>query len=193
MRISRHILILFLLSCAPPLAAQTVLFDGLTAGERNTEALLVPGVVTGDSYGLFAKLDYGILERVNLFGTVGGTLNGGAHANGGLGWSANFFQQSDAMPVNFGFFNSYTFQSGSGADALVTLAPIFSHSFDRDLGGRVTPYAGLSATLLVNAPGKIINGVVGVKITDISDRWDLITELQPGERTQFAAGLIFRF
>ena len=176
-----------------PASAQAVLFDGLTNGEGDVTALLAPAVITGDDYGLFARFDWGLRDRINLFGLGGARFNGGSHGLGGAGFSANLVQQG-SFPLNVGFFNSYIFQTGAGGpDAFITLAPVFSRSFDRSTGGRVTPYGGFAATILAGPGGTDVNGVLGVKVTDIGSKWDFIAELQPGERNQFALGFVFKF
>lgn len=186
--------VFLLLVVCTPVYAQTVLFDGITNGQKRGSVLLVPAVVTGNTYSTFAKFDYGITDRVDLFLLGGGTFNGGGHGFGGAGWSGNFYQQTSSFPVNFGFFNSFVFpiQTG-GPNAIVTVAPIFSHSIERSSGGRITPYGGVGATMLIGGPGTTVNGILGVKLTQIASRWDFIAELQPGESNQFALGFVFRF
>ena len=199
-KMRKHISLLFLfcfLSVAPA-TAQTVLFDGLVLADRQAAALLIPAVVTSDDYSLLGRLEYGIADRANFFALVGGRLNGGGTGLAGAGWAATFYRQTDALPLNFGFFNSYVFPLESGGpDAFVTVAPVFSHSWERDGGGRVTPYAGASVTFLVNKPGRgdtnNVNGLLGVKVTEVAERWDFIAEVQPGEETSFAFGFFFRF
>lgn len=191
----KKVLWVFLLLCvALPVSAQTVLFDGITNGQNRGSVLLVPAVVTGNDYSTFAKFDYGVTDRFNLFMLGGGRFNGGGHGFGGAGWSGNFYQQTSAFPLNFGFFNSFVFPIETGGpNTIVTLAPIFSHSIERSSGGRITPYGGVGATMFIGGRGTNVNGILGVKLTQIASRWDFIAELQPGERNQFAAGFVFRF
>lgn len=182
---------------ALPASAQTVLFDGLVHQDRETAALLIPAVVTEDDYSLFGRLEYGLAGHVNLFAFVGGRFNGGATAIPGAGWAATFYRQTDAFPLNFGFFNSFAFPIESGGpDALITVAPVFSHSFERTTGGRVTPYAGATVTFKINQPGRggsDVNGLLGVKVSEIARGWDFLAEVQPGENTLFAVGFSYRF
>jgi len=190
-------LLLFFL-VAGPAAAQTVLFDGLVHEDRQAAAVLIPAVVTGDDYSVLARLEYGVADRANLFALLGGRFNGGATALPGVGWAATFYRQTDAFPLNFGLFNSFVFPiEDGGPDALVTVAPVFSHSWGRGTGGRVTPYAGATATIKVNKPGRggntDVNGLLGVKVTEIAKRWDFVAEVQPGEKSLFAVGFVFRF
>ncbi len=104
----KHIPLFFLfcfLSVAPA-AAQTVLFDGLVHPDQQAAALLIPAVVTSDDYSLLGRLEYGIADRANFFALVGGRFNGGGTGLAGAGWAATFYRQTDALPLNFGFFNS---------------------------------------------------------------------------------------
>lgn len=172
---------------------QTVLFDGLTHENNRPSFLLAPAVVTGDSYGAFGRLTFRAAPRFNLFLQSGGEFNGGATAVPGIGWSGTFVRESGNFPLNFGFFNSINFPLRSGGpDALITLAPVFSRSFERT-DGRITPYGGVTATLKVNAPGTDVNALLGMKIAPIGPRWDFIAEVQAGERSQFALGFFYRF
>lgn len=180
------------------MAAQTVLFDGLVHEDRQAAALLIPAVVTEDDYSLLGRLEYGIADRANFFALVGGRFNGGGTGLAGAGWAATLYRQTDALPLNIGFFNSYVFPlEDGGPDAFITVAPVFSHSWERDNGGRITPYAGATVTFKVNKPGRgggnDVNGLLGVKVTEIAERWDFIVEVQPGEETSFAFGFFFRF
>lgn len=180
---------------AVPAAAQTqvVLFDGLVHDDRQAAALIVPAVVTEDTYSLFGRVEYGLLDHANVFLALGGAFNGGATGLAGGGWAATFYRQSDALPVNIGFFNSYIAPlERGGPDVFVTLAPVFSHSWER-ASGRVTPYAGATATLKIGGRGTDVNGLIGVKVTEIADSWDFVVEVQPGEKTLFGVGFIFRF
>jgi hypothetical protein len=97
--------------------------------------------------------------------------------------------------LNFGFFNAYLFPIRSGGpDVLVNVSPVFSHSFDRARGGRVTPYGGASVVFNIGTPaGTSVNGLFGVRVAEIADRWDFVAEVQPGENTQLAVGFAFRF
>jgi hypothetical protein len=186
--------LLLLAAAGAPAAAQTVLFDGVTTEQGKASALLVPAIVTGNDYSVAARLNFGVLDRVEFFGQGGGTFNGGATAFAGLGWAATFVQQTKAFPLNFGFFNSYNFPIRTGGpDAFVTVAPVFSHSFERSAGGRVTPYAGAAVTFKVGGPGTGVNGLFGIRVAEIAPRWDFIAEVQPGENTQLAVGFTFRF
>ena len=187
--------VIFLMTTTPA-AAQTVLFDGLVHEDRQTALLLTPVVVTEDDYGLFGRLEYGIKERVNLFAQLGGEFNGDATLLPGIGWSATFYRQTDGLPLNIGFFNSLIFPIDGGPDAKITVAPVFSHSWERDTGGRITPYAGATATFLVNNPGRgrtDVNGLLGLKVTEIIRNWDFTAEVQPGEEMLFALGFTIRF
>lgn len=199
MVLQRVLLLAFLFSAAAaPVAGQSVLFDGLVHEDGEVAALLIPSVVTGDDYSVLGRLEYGVADRVNLFGLFGGRFNGGATALAGVGWAASFYRQTDALPLNIGFFNSFVFPlERGGPDALITIAPVFSHSWKRDTGGRVTPYAGLTTTFKVDQPGRggrtDVNGLLGVKVTEIAPGWDFIAEVQPGEESLFAIGFFFRF
>lgn len=175
--------------------AHTVLFDGLTLEQGKASALLIPAVVSGNDYSTGARLNYGVADRFQIHGELSGTFNGGATASAGFGWAANIVQQSQAFPLNFGFFNSYLFPIRSGGpDVLINVAPVLSHSFDRAAGGRVVPYAGASVVFNVGTPGRAsVNGLLGLRVTEIADRWDFVAEVQPGESTQLALGFVFRF
>lgn len=188
-------LLLFLLAAAPA-AAQSVLFDGLVHEDGQAAALLIPAVVTEDDYSAIVRLEYGVADRANLFALIGGRFNGGSAALPGVGWAATFYRQTDVFPLNFGFFNSFVFPLDGGPDALITVAPVFSHSWERGAGGRVTPYAGFTSTFKVNDPGRggaDVNGLLGIKVTEIAGRWDFAAEIQPGEESLFAVGFVFRF
>ena len=37
-----------------------------------------------------------------------------------------------------------------------------------------------------------MNVLLGVKVTEIAKRWDFVAEVQPGEKTLFAVGFVFR-
>lgn len=179
-------------------AAQTVLFDGLVHDDRQAAALLIPTVVTADDYSVLGRLEYGLADRVNLLGVFGGRFNGDATALAGAGWAATFYRQTDAFPLNFGFFNSYVFPlEDRGPDAFITVAPVFSYSWERGAGGRITPYGGVTTTFKINRPGRgdsnDVNGLLGIKVTEIANRWDFIAEVQPGEESLFAFGFFFRF
>lgn len=191
------ILFLLLFLTAIPAAGQAVLFDGLVHQDRQAAALLIPAVVTDDDYSVLGRLEYGVADRANLFALIGGRFNGGATALPGVGWAATFYRQTDAFPLNFGFFNSFVFPiEDRGPDALITVAPVFSHSWGRHKGGRVTAYAGATATFKVNNPGRgrtDVNGLLGVKVTEIATRWDFVAEVQPGEESLFAVGFVLRF
>ncbi len=117
-----------ILICAPAAVAQTVLFDGISLAQNRAAALLVPADVTGDDYSLFARMEYGPTGYFNFFGELAGQFNGGATALPGLGWSATLYAQSDRLPLNIGFFNSFLFplQAGMAPDAFITLAPALS-------------------------------------------------------------------
>jgi hypothetical protein len=192
------LLVLLLLPAASG-AAQTVLFDGVVHDDRQAVALLIPTAVTKDDYAFGGRLEYGWADLFNLFGLVGGMFNGGSKALAGAGWAATFYRQSDEFPLNLGFFNSYVFPlpSDRGPTAFLTVAPVFSHSWTHKGGSRVTPYVGATATFAVGgAPRGIptdVNGLLGVKWTEIASYWDFIAEVQPGERTQFSFGLFYRF
>ena len=195
----RGLLLVFLLLPTASAAAQTVLFDGIVHEDRQRALLLIPTAVTKDDYAFAGRLEYGWADRANLFGLVGGIFNGGSKALVGGGWAATLFRQSDEFPLNIGFFNSYVFPlpADRGPDAFISVAPVFSHSWTHKGGSRVTPYAGATATFAVGgAPRGIptdVNGLLGVKWTEITERWDFIAEVQPGERTQFSFGLFYRF
>ena len=108
--------------------------------------------------------------------------------------SGTFYRETDAFPLNFGFFNSFTFPlKGRGPDAFVTVAPVFSHSWERKVGGRATPYGGATATFKIGGRGTDVNVLLGVKVSEIAKRWDFVAEVQPGEKTLFAVGFVFRF
>lgn len=176
------------------LSAQTVLFDGLTNGDRQATALLVPAVVTSDDYSLLGRFSYGVGDRVNLFGLGGGRFNGDAVGLLGVGWAANFYQQTEALPVNFGFFNSFVFPlQRRGPDAFVTVTPVFSHTWERETEGSVTPYFGASATFKIDGRGTDVNAVLGVKFREIAEQWDFVGEVGIGEKSQFAVGFVYRF
>lgn len=186
----------FLVAAAPAGAqAHTVLFDGLTLEQGKASALLIPAVVSGNDYSAGARLNYGVADRFQIHGELSGTFNGGATASAGFGWAANIVQQNSAFPLNFGFFNSYLFPIESGGpDVLINVAPVFSHRFDRARGGAVTPYAGASVVFNVGTPGRTsVNGLFGIRVAEIADRWDFVAEVQPGENTQLAIGFAFRF
>lgn len=194
----RMFIFLLLVGGAPPIAAQTVLFDGVAHPDRKGAALFVPTVVTADDYSVLGRLEYGLADRVNLFGLLGGRFTGNdATLLAGGGWAASILRQSDDFALNFGFFNSFVVPiERGGPDALITVAPVFSHSWDRKSRGRITPYAGATATFKINNPGRgatDVNGLLGVKITEIAERWDFIAEVQPGEKSLFAFGFFFRF
>lgn len=189
--------VLAVAASAEPAGAQahTVLFDGLPLEQGKASALLIPAVVSSGDYSAGARLNYSMADRFQIHGELSGTFNGGATASAGFGWAANIVQQSSAFPLNFGLFNSYLFpiQRG-GPDVLINLSPVFSHSFDRARGGRVTPYGGASVVFNVGTPGRAsVNGLFGVRVAEIADRWDFVAELQPGENTQLAVGFVFRF
>ena len=82
---------------------------------------------------------------------------------------------------------------GGGPDAFVTVAPVFSHTWERKVGGRVTPYGGATATFKIGGRGTDVNVLLGVKVSEIAKRWDFVAEVQPGEKTLFAVGFVFRF
>ena len=190
------ICVLGLAAGAPPAGAQahTVLFDGVPREQGKASALLIPAVVSGNDYSAGARLNYSVADRFQIHGELSGTFNGGATASAGFGWAANIVQQSSAFPLNFGFFNSYLFPIRSGGpDVLVNVSPVFSHSFDRARGGRVTPYGGASVVFNVGNPGTSVNGLFGIRVAEIADRWDFVAEVQPGESTQLAIGFAFRF
>jgi len=191
----RFILSLLVLAVGvPSLCAQTVLFDGLTNGARQTTALIVPAVITSDDYSLLTRFDYGVGERVNLFGLGGGRFNGDATGLLGMGWAANFYHQTEAFPVNFGFFNSVVFPlRRRGPDAFVTVAPVFSHTWERKTQGSITPYFGASATFKIDGRGTDVNAVLGVKFREIAEHWDFVGEVGIGEKSQFAVGFVYRF
>lgn len=182
---------------ATPAGAQahTVLFDGLTLEQGKASALLIPAVVSGNDYSAGARLNYGVADRFQIHGELSGTFNGGATASAGFGWAANIVQQNSSFPLNFGFYNAYLFPIRTGGpDVLINVAPVFSHSFDRAAGGRVTPYGGASVVFNVGTPGRAsVNGLLGLRVTEIADRWDFVAEVQPGESTQLALGFVFRF
>jgi hypothetical protein len=185
-------LVLFL-AVAQGASAQAVLFDGLVQPTGRASLLLAPVQVTESDYTAFGRVDFGVAPRFNLFLQGGGEFNGGATALAGAGWSATFVQQSATFPLNFGFFNSFVFPLRSGGpDALITLSPVFSHSFEWR-GGRITPFAGPAATVKVNAPGTDVNAVLGLKLAPIGPRWDFVAEVQAGERSHFALGFVYRF
>lgn len=195
LRFSPALLVLILVSALPS-TAQTVLFDGLVQEDRQAAALLVPAVVTGDDYSLFGRLEYGVADRANLFAQLGGRFNGDSTLVPGVGWAATIYRQADPLPINIGFFNSFLFPIDGGPDALITVAPVLSHSWSRDNGGRITPYVGATTTFKINNPGRgrtDVNGLLGVKVTEIAPRWDFAAEIQPGEETQFALGFTYRF
>jgi hypothetical protein len=184
------------MAAAAPAGAQahTVLFDGLPLEQGKASALLIPAVISGNDYSAGGRLQYSVADRFQIHGELSGTFNGGATASAGFGWAANIVQQSSAFPLNFGLFNSYLFPIRSGGpDVLVNVSPVFSHSFDRARGGRVTPYAGASIVFNPGNPGTSVNGLFGVRVAEIADRWDFVAEVQPGESTQLALGFVFRF
>lgn len=192
-----YLLLFSLIPLSGTAQTQIVLFDGLVHEDEQAAVLLVPAAITSDSYTLGGRLEYGIADRVNLFAFLGGSFDGGATALAGAGWAATFYRQTDVLPVNFGLFNSYVFPLRQGGpDAFITVAPVFSHSWESDVG-RITPFAGATTTFKINKPGRgdgnDINGLLGIKVTEIADRWDFVAEVQPGEQTLFAAGFIFRF
>jgi hypothetical protein len=96
-------------------------------------------------------------------------------------------QHSCAFPLSFGLI-----QSG-GPDVLLNLSPVFSHNIDRARSGRVTPYAGASIVFNPGNPGTSVNGLFGIRVAEIAQRWDFVAEVQPGENTQLALGFVFRF
>jgi len=81
----RGLLLMFLLLPTASAAAQTVLFDGVVHGDRKGVALLIPTAVTKDDYAVAGRFEYGLADRVNLFGLVGGMFNGGSRALAGGG------------------------------------------------------------------------------------------------------------
>lgn len=172
---------------------QAVLFDGVTQETYRPTFLIAPVVVTGDNYSMFGRLTFRPVPRLNVFVQGGGEFNGGATAVPGLGWAGTLIRQQDGSPLNFGFFNSFTFPlRAGGPDAFITLAPVVSHSF----GGEdrsVTPYAGFTGILAVNGSGSAANALLGFKVAPIGPRWNFAAELQAGQRSQFAAGLFYRF
>lgn len=196
--LKRGIYLLLLALATRPGVAQTVLFDGLVHDEGQAAALLVPAVVTGGDYSILGRVEYGVADRVNLFGLLGGRFNGGATALPGVGWSATFYRETGDFPLNFGFFNSFAFPiEADGPDAFITVAPVFSHSWQRSKSGRVTPYGGLTSTLKVNQPGRggrtDVNGLLGIRVTEIARKWDFVAEVQAGEESLFAVGFTYRF
>jgi hypothetical protein len=154
----------------------------LAHGDGQAAVLLVLAVVTNDDYSLLGRLEYGVADRANLFGLIGGRFNGDSTALAGAGWAATFYRQTDAFPLNLGFFNSYVFPlEDGGPDAFITVSPVFSHAWERDGGRRITPYAGATVTFKVNKPGRgdsnDVNGLLGIKVTEITQRWDFIAEV----------------
>ena len=112
--------------------AQTVLFDGLVHKDKQAAVLLIPAVVTSDDYSALGRLEYGIADRVNIFAFVGGEFNGGPTGLAGIGWAGTVYRETDAFPLNSGFFNSFTFPlTGRGPDAFVTFAPVFFRTSPR--------------------------------------------------------------
>ena len=173
--------------------AQTVLFDGLVHKDKQAAVLLIPAVVTSDDYSALGRLEYGVADRVNIFTFVGGEFNGGPTGLAGIGWAGTFYRETDAFPLNFGFFNSFTFPlKRRGPDAFVTVAPVFSHTWDRKVGGHVTPYGGATATFKIDGRGTEVNVLLGVKVSEIAKRWDFVAEVQPGEKPLFAVSFVFR-
>ena len=198
----RRTLYLFcFLTAVGSLKGQTVLFDGLVHGAGNSAAMLVPAAITGDNYTTLARYEYGMADRVNLFGILGGNFGGGSRGLAGAGWSATVLRATDDFPVNFGFFNSFVFPiEDGGPDVLVTLSPVFSHSWKRKSGGAITGYTGATATLKEGGfsprsrgARTDVNLLLGVKVEEVVDRWDFFLELQPGEESQFAIGFQYRF
>ncbi len=181
-------------------AQQAVLFDGIVHEDGDREVLLVPTSVTADFYGLFGRFEFGLRDRVNIFGQAGAQFNGGSTVVVGGGWAANLYRQSDDLGVNIGLFNSFLFPIESGGpDTLITLAPVFSHTWVRKKGrrGRITPYAGVAATIAAGntGPGNrtIVNALLGLKVTGIADNLNFVAEVQPGEESLFAFGFSYRF
>lgn len=174
--------------------AQTILFDGETLGRGKAAATLVPAVVTGNDYSLFGRLEFGAVDRLDFFGLLGGSFNGGSAGLAGLGWSATLYRQTDPLPLNIGLFNSWLFPlRRGGPDALATIAPVISHRFGRRDGSSFTPYAGAAATFNVGARGSKTNLLLGVTVSRIAPAWDFVAELQAGQRSQFALGFRHHF
>lgn len=174
--------------------AHTVLFDGVTLEARKASALLIPAVVSSDDYSIGARLQYGVADRFQIHGEINDTFDGGATATAGFGWAGQLVQQNSAFPLNLAVFNSYLFPIRTGGpDVLVNLSPVLSHSFNRARGGPVTPYAGASIVFSSRGGGANVNGLFGIRVAELADRWDFIAEVQPGENTQLAVGFVFRF
>lgn len=193
--------LLVLLFSANILQAQTVLFDGIVNEAGESSAMLVPVVITGNDYSVLGRYEYGVSDRVNVFGLLGGNFGGGGRALIGGGWTATILSQTGDFPANFGFFNSIVapIESG-GPDVLITLAPLFSRKWERDSGSSVTGYIGATATLQEgnsNLQGRgrrtNVNLLIGVEVPDVVEGWDFLLELQGGEESQFAIGFQRRF
>jgi hypothetical protein len=191
-------LLALLVSFAPAVAAQAVLFDGTSLEQRRAAALLVPADVTGDDYALFARLEYGLTGYFNFFGQLGGRFNGGGTLLPGLGWSATLYEQSDRLPLNIGLFNSFLFpiEDGRGPDAFITIAPVLSHRFGPADAAHTTVYGGATSTFIAGPGGTDVNALFGVKVAGIGrrqSRWDFLAEVQAGESSRFALGFRYRF
>ena len=144
----RILCLLVLVFSANVLQAQTVLFNGIVNESGKSSAMLVPVVITGNDYSVLGRYEYGVSNRVNLFGLLGGAFGGGARALVGGGWTATVLRQTGNFPANFGFFNSFVAPiEAGGPDVLITLAPLFSRKWERKSGNSLTGYIGATATL----------------------------------------------
>lgn len=192
---------LLLLADAPASAqTQIVMFDGITLDQGEAAALLVPAAFTDNDYTVLGRLEYGLHDRVGVFIQAGGVFNNGATGFAGVGWVATLYRESDSFPLNIGFFNSIVVPLESGGpDALVTVAPVFSHSFEfgRRQQQRITPYIGATANLLVNSPAPgnrtDVNALLGLKVHSIAEQVDITLEGQLGDKSLFAFGFHYRF
>ena len=197
----RILCLLILVFSANVLQAQTVLFDGIVNESGESSAMLVPVVITGNDYSILGRYEYGVSDRVNVFGLLGGSFGNGGRALVGGGWTATILSQTGDFPANFGFFNSIVapIESG-GPDVLITLAPLFSRKWESKSGNSFTGYIGATATLQEgnNNPRSRgrrtnVNLLVGVEVPEVAAGWDFLLELQGGEKSQFAVGFQRRF
>ncbi len=112
--IKRILCLLVLFFSANVLQAQTVLFDGIVNESGESSAMLVPVVITGNDYSILGRYEYGVSDRINVFGLLGGSFGNGGRALVGGGWTATILRQSGNFPANFGFFNSFVAPIESG-------------------------------------------------------------------------------